>query len=63
MLEVIKGGVAYSNFFSPVLVKSIDPSPGWGLGKAAPAPAGTRAVEVGAGAATEAPLGITTVDI
>ena len=37
------------------------PSPGWGLGKAAPAPAGTTAV--GAAALTLAPLGITTVEV
>ena len=44
-------------------MKSMDPSPGWGLGNAAPAPAGTSAVLVGAGAATAAAglLGITTV--
>ena len=40
----------------------MDPTPGWGLGNAAPAPAGTSAVLVGAGAATATPLGITTVD-
>ena len=42
-------------------MKSMDPSPGWGLGNAAPAPAGTSAVLVGAGAATAGLLGITTV--
>merc|ERR1711936_1308624 len=42
-----------------VFVKSMEPSPGWGLGNVAPAPAGTTAV--GAAAVTEAPLGITTV--
>jgi len=40
----------------------MDPTPGWGLGNAAPAPAGTSAVLVGAGAATATLLGITTVD-
>ena len=40
-------------------MKSMDPSPGWGLGNAAPAPAGTSAVLVGA--ATAGLLGITTV--
>ena len=40
----------------------MDPTPGWGLGNAAPAPAGTSAVLVGAGAATATPLGITMVD-
>ena len=40
----------------------MDPSPGCGLGKAAPAPAGTSALEVGADVVTEAPLGMTTVD-
>ena len=40
----------------------MDPTPGWGLGNAAPAPAGTSAVLAGAGAATATPLGITTVD-
>ena len=40
----------------------MDPTPGWGLGNAAPAPAGTSAVLVGAGAATATLLGITMVD-
>ena len=62
-----------------VFVKSMLPSPGWGLGKAAPAPAGTRAVDpaaaealpappvapppVGEGTGTTVPLGMTTTEL